>query len=97
MVATLGIYKDCASQDPTKKYICYRILYGVSKKALALSQDAENKMIEEQEAAMVELLQAIFPEFEANELEFVDPAELGALINALQRNANAEMRRVEKN
>lgn len=97
MVATLGIYKDCASQDPTKKYTCYRILYGVSKKALALAQDVENKTTEEQESAMVELLQAIFPDFEANELDFVDPAELGALINALQRDTNAEMGRVEKN
>ena len=97
MIAKLGIYEDCEKEEPTKVYICRRLLYGVSKKALALAQQAENKTPEEQEGVMVEMLQAIFPEFEAAELEFIDPEELGALINALQNRSAAEVARVQKN
>ena len=94
MIAKLGIYENCESEAPTKVYTCRRLLYGVSKKALALAQKCENKTAEEQEAVMVEMLQAIFPEFQAAELEFVDPVELGALINALQSNSENEVARV---
>ena len=97
MIAKLGIYEDCTKEEPTKVYECRRLLYGVSKKALALAEQAENKTTEEQEVVMVEMLQAIFPEFKAEELDLVDPAELGALINALQRDSAAEAARVEKN
>ena len=97
MIAKLGIYEDCTKAEPTKVYICHRLLYGVSKKALALAEQAENKTPDEQEAVMVEMLQAIFPEFKAEELDFIDPAELGALISALQRSSGAEVARVEKN
>ena len=97
MIAKLGIYKDCATPEPTKVYECHRLLYGVSKKALALAQQAENKTAEEQEGVMIEMLQAIFPEFKVEELDFIDPAELGALIDALQKNSAAEVARAEKN
>ena len=97
MIAKIGIYKDCSSPEPTKVYECHRLLYGVSKKALSLAQQAENKTAAEQEDVMVEMLQAIFPEFKSEELDFIDPAELGALINALQSNSAAEVARVEKN
>ena len=97
MIAKLGIYKDCSTPEPTKVYECHRLLYGVSKKALALAQQAENKTPDEQEAVMVEMLQAIFPEFKAEEIDFIDPDELGALINALQSKSAAEVARVEKN
>ncbi len=97
MIAKLGIYEDCTKAEPTKVYECHRLLYGVSKKALALAQEAERKTAEEQEGVMVEMLQAIFPEFRAEELDKIDPVELGALIDALQRNSAAEVARVEKN
>ena len=97
MIAKIGIYEDCTKEEPTKVYVCQRLLYGVSKKALALAEQAENKTAAEQEGVMVEMLQAIFPEFKAEELDFIDPAELGALINSLQSSSAAEVARVEKN
>lgn len=97
MVFKLGIYENCASEEPSKVYVCRRLLYGVSKKALSLSQEAENKTAAEQEALMVEMLQAIFPEFSAEELEKIDPNELNALIAEVQGNARSEAERVEKN
>ena len=97
MIAKLGIYKDCTSTEPTKVYECNRLLYGVSKKALALAQKADGKDLEEQEAVFVEMLQAIFPDFEPSELDFVDPVELGALISSLSQRSTAEVERVQKN
>lgn len=97
MIAKLGVYKDCASTEPTKVYECHRLLYGVSKKALALAQKADGKGLEEQEAVFVEMLQAIFPDFEPSELDFVDPEELGQLISVLSKRSSAEVGRVEKN
>lgn len=97
MIAKLGIYEDCTKAEPTKVYECHRLLYGVSKKALALAQQAENKTAAEQEGVMVEMLQAIFPAFKAEELDYIDAAELGALIDALQSGSAAEVARVEKN
>lgn len=97
MIAKIGIYDNCASEKPSKVYICHRLLFGISKKALALAQNAENKTAEEQEAVLVEMLQAIFPEFEAAELDLVDPAELAELIDKLQKSSNGEFERVAKN
>ena len=97
MIAKLGIYEDCTKAEPTKVYECHRLLYGVSKKALALAEQAEKKTAEEQEGLLVEMLQAIFPEFKAEELDKIDPAELNALINSLQSGSAAEVARVEKN
>lgn len=97
MIAKLGIYEDCEQAEPSKVYECHRLLFGVSKKALALAEKAEGKSETEQEAVMVEMLQAIFPAFEAGELDFVDPDELAELIDALQKRSAAEAGRVEKN
>lgn len=97
MIAKLGIYEDCTKAEPTKVYECHRLLFGVSKKAVALAEQAENKTPDEQEGLLVEMLQAIFPDFEAAELDFVDPFELEALISALKGRSNEEAGRVEKN
>lgn len=97
MIAKLGIYEDCTKAEPTKVYECHRLLFGVSKKALALAEQAEGKTPTEQEVLMAEMLQAIFPDFEAAELDFVDPNELTALIYALRKGSNSEAERVEKN
>ena len=43
MLAVLNIYKDCTSEEPTKKYICRRLLLGVSKKVQALSENMSGK------------------------------------------------------
>lgn len=97
MVFKLGVYESCAAAEPTKVYECHRLLYGVSKKALALAKDAEKKTFEEQEALIVEMLQAIFPDFSSEELDKIDPTELNALIGAIKGTSASEVERVEKN
>ena len=97
MNAKIGIYKDCASEKPTHTYECKRLLFGVSKKALAISKEMNNKSEEEQLDLLVDLLQTIFPEFEADEINYIDAVELGKFVNELVQATNAELNKSQKN
>lgn len=97
MNAKFGIYKDCSSDEPTKVYECKRLLFGISKKALAISKKMDGKTDEEQIDLLVDLLQTIFPEFEADEIKYVDAIELGKFVNELVQATNAELHKSQKN
>ena len=97
MNAKFGIYKDCSSDKPTKVYECKRLLFGISKKALAISKEMNNKTEEEQVDLLVDLLQTIFPDFEAEEINYVDAIELGQFVNELVKATNAELHKSQKN
>lgn len=98
MNAKFGIYKDCSSNEPTKVYECKRLLFGISKKALSIynqmqKTDDENEQIE----ALVDLIQTIFPNFERNEIDYVDAKELIAFVNEIVDNTTAELHKSQKN
>lgn len=75
MNAVLNIYKDCSSEEPSKQYICRRLLLGVSKKVQSLSDNMNGKTEEEQEAITLDILKTIFPHFENEDFEYIDPTE----------------------
>jgi len=75
MNATLNIYKDCTSEEPSKQYVCKRLLLGVSKKVQALSENMEGKTEKEQEEITIDILKAIFPNFEDEDFNYIDPVE----------------------
>lgn len=98
MNAKFGIYKDCSSDKPTKFYECKRLLFGISKKALSIynrmqESNDENAQIE----AIVDLLQTIFPDFERDEIDFVDAKELIVFVNEIVNSTNAELHKSQKN
>ena len=97
MNAKLGIYKDCSSNEPTKTYECKRLLFGVSKKALSISKNMQDKNEEEQIELLVDLLQTIFPDFEADEINYIDANELGQFVNEIVQSTNAELNKSSKN
>lgn len=88
MNAVLNIYKDCSSEEPTKKYICRRLLLGVSKKVQALSENINGKSEEEQEAITLDILKTIFPHFESEDFNYIDPTEWLAFVNEISRETN---------
>ena len=88
MNAVLNIYADCASEKPTKSYVCRRLLLGVSKKVQALSENMDGKSAEEQERITVDILKTIFPNFETADFEFVDPLEYAAFVAAIAAETN---------
>lgn len=75
MNAILNIYKDCTSEEPSKQYVCKRLLLGVSKKVQALSENMDGKTDKEQEQITIDILKAIFPNFEDDDFNYIDPVE----------------------
>lgn len=88
MKAVLNVYKDCTSEEPTKQYICRRLLLGVSKKVQALSENMNGKSEEEQEAITLDILKTIFPHFENDDFNFIDPTEWLAFVEEIGRETN---------
>lgn len=75
MNAILNIYKDCTSEEPSKQYVCKRLLLGVSKKVQALSENIADKTDEEQMEMTIDILKLIFPNFEDDDFNYIDPVE----------------------
>ena len=88
MLAVLNIYKDCTSEEPTKKYICRRLLLGVSKKVQSLSDNMQGKTEEEQERITLDILKTIFPDFDSEDFEYVDPNEYLEFVKAIAAETN---------
>lgn len=88
MNAVLNIYKDCTSEKPTKQYICRRLLLGVSKKVQALSDNMNGKSEEEQEAITLDILKTIFPHFENDDFNFIDPTEWLKFVEEIAKETN---------
>lgn len=88
MLAVLNIYKDCTSEEPTKKYICRRLLLGVSKKVQALSDNMNGKSEEEQEAITLDILKTIFPHFENDDFNYIDPTEWLKFVEEIAKETN---------
>ena len=88
MNAILNIYKDCSSEQPTKQYVCRRLLLGVSKKVQALSDNLGGKSEAEQEAITLDILKTIFPHFENDDFNYIDPTEWLKFVEEIARETN---------
>lgn len=88
MKAVLNIYKDCSSEEPTKQYICRRLLYGASLKIQALSNDMEGKSEAEQHEINLDILKTIFPCFEDDDINYIDAVEWFEFVNEIGRETN---------
>ena len=97
MNAILNIYKDCTSEEPSKQYVCKRLLLGVSKKVQALSENMADKNEKEQEEITIDILKAIFPNFDAEDFNYIDPVEYFNFINEISNETNKLMGNAIKN
>ena len=97
MNATLNIYKDCTSDKPSKQYVCKRLLLGVSKKVQALSENMADKTEKEQEEITIDILKTIFPTFEEDDFNYIDPVEYFSFINEISKETNKLMVNAIKN
>lgn len=88
MNAVINIYKDCTSEKPTKQYICRRLLLGVSKKVQALSDNMQGKSEAEQEAITLDILKTIFPNFENDDFNYIDPTEWLRFVETIANETN---------
>lgn len=96
MLAVLNIYKDCSSEKPTKQYICRRLLLGVSKKVQALSDNMNGKSEEEQTEITLDILKTIFPHFENEDFDYIDPTEWLKFVEDIAKETNEIVRAAAK-
>ena len=97
MNAVLNIYKDCTSEEPSKQYVCKRLLLGVSKKVQALSANMADKDEKEQEELTIDILKTIFPNFDADDFNYIDPVEYFNFIREISNETNKIMGNALKN
>ena len=97
MNAILNIYKYCTSEEPSKQYVCKRLLLGVSKKVQALSENMEGKSDKEQEEITIDILKSIFPNFDAEDFNYIDPVEYVNFIKEISSETQKLMGNAIKN
>ncbi len=88
MNAVLNVYKDCTSDKPTKTYTCKRLLLGVSKKIQSLSDNLKGKTEQEQEQITIDILKTIFPNFDSEDFNYIDPTEYMTFVAAIASETN---------
>lgn len=85
MNAELKLYKDCTSEEPSKVFVCRRLIFKVAKTIEELSAKVQkSKDAEEQERLTVKILQTIFPDFGDDDLNYIDPNEYARFIQQIQ-------------
>lgn len=97
MNAILNVYKDCTSEEPTKTYTCRRLLLGVSAKVQALTEKMEGKSEDEQREITIDVLKTIFPSFEDEEFDYIDPNEYMQFVKDIAAETNQIVRQAVKN
>jgi len=97
MEAKLNIYADCSTEEPTKTYVCRRLLLKVSKKVSALAEGLNEKSAQEQEQATIEIIKTIFPDFEDKDFDYLDPVEWLEFVNQITAETNKILSNAEKN
>ena len=97
MEAKLNIYADCTSEEPTKTYVCRRLLLKVSKKVSALAEGIDKQSSQEQEQTTIEIIKTIFPEFKDEELDYINPVEWLEFINQINAETNKILVNAQKN
>lgn len=97
MNATLNIYKDCTSEEPTKVYTCRRLIYGAAKKLEEISNKAAKATPEEQEQFTIDFLKTIFPNFEDEELNYIDTNEYMQFMKDISKESQRIIEQAQKN
>jgi len=93
----INVYGDCTSEEPTKSYTVRRLLFKTAKELGTLQEETKNASEKEQEKITLKMLQAVIPEFTEEDLQGVDPFELGAFFRTIGAEINGVVAKAEKN
>lgn len=97
MEAKLNLYADCTSEQPTKTYVCRRLIYKVAKKVGALMDHFDKSNEAEQERITIDVIKTIFPDFKDEEFEYVDPQEWFKFVTEITTETNDILENASKN
>ncbi len=75
MEIKINVYADCTSEKPSKTYTIRRILFKTAKELATIQDDAkqEGKEVE----TTLKMLKIVIPDFKDEDLDGIDPTELG--------------------
>lgn len=93
----LNVYADCMSEEPTKVYVCRRLLFKTANELGVLQEESKKAKNEEQTAIMLKMIKCVFPNFADEDLNGIDPLELGVFFKSLGKEINEIVRNAKKN
>lgn len=97
MELKINIYGDCTSDEPIKTYVVKRILFKTATEISALSKESAAKGDNEQMDLVLKMLKTIFPDFEDDDINGIDPLEFGAFMRKFSSAMNGVVANAEKN
>lgn len=97
MEIKINVYADCSSEKPSKTFVIRRILFKTAKELGTLQDEASKAKSEEQEAYTLKMLQCVLPDFKEEDLNGVDPIELGAFFRELGSEVSKVVTEAQKN
>lgn len=93
----LNVYADCQSEEPSKVYTCRRILFKTANELGGLQEQSKKADNNSQREIMLKMLKAVFPNFVDEDLDGIDPIELGTFFKSLGSEINQVVSQAEKN
>ena len=93
----LKVYADCQAEEPSKVYTCRRILFKTANELGSLQEASANANNDDQREIMLKMLKCVFPDFSDEDLDGIDPIELGQFFKSLGSEINAVVAKAEKN
>lgn len=93
----LNIYADCQSEKPTKSYVCRRILFKTATDLGELQAKSKEAKDEEQTSILLKMIKCVFPDFKDEDLDGIDPIEVGEFFKSLGSEVNQVVNQAQKN
>lgn len=97
MEIKINVYADCTSEEPSKTYTIRRILFKTAKELGQLQAEASEVDEKKQEEYTLKMLKCVFPNFEDEDLNGVDPIELGQFFRKLGAEISGVVANAQKN
>lgn len=97
MEIKINIYNDCSSEEPSKTYVVRRILFKTAKELGTLQEEAKKATDDQQEEITLKMLKCVIPDFKKEDLDGVDPIELGRFFRELGLETSKVVAEAQKN
>lgn len=95
MELKINIYGDCTSEKPSKTYVIRRILFKTAKELTAIQEESkeEGKEVE----LTFKMLKCVIPDFQREDLDGIDPTELGSFFRQIGAEIQGVIANAQKN
>ena len=96
MEIKINVYSDCTSDKPTKTYTIKRILFKTAKQLSEIQEESKAEGADD-EALTLKMLKAIIPDFQDEDIDGIDPIELGTFMKEVGSAINGIVESAQKN